>query len=174
MHLHLSAIGNVMGARNVFTDPRTIMEHLNFLGASTEALSENASLVDVRVEDLEKSSLAMKELEKTSLIDKECGGVKKLFTTYDPDLTLGDLGLKIFTGVKTYLDPLTTWMNTWSTSKGLMKGLDEKMKNVEKKLSKLASDVVTVGAAGTSLGGRRDSERILSSKNSEVLAWEQT
>jgi len=38
IHLHLSAIGNVMGARDESMDPRTIMDHLNFLGASTEAL----------------------------------------------------------------------------------------------------------------------------------------
>ena len=110
MHLHLSAIGNVMGARDEFTDPRTIMDHLNFLGASTEALSENASLVDVRVEDLEKSSLVMKELENS--------GVKKLFSKYDLDLALAELGVKIFMGVKTYLGPLTTWTNSWSTPKG--------------------------------------------------------
>ena len=35
-----------------------------------------------------------------------------------------------------------------------MKRLDEKMEAVEKKLSKLASDVVRVGAAGTSLGAQ--------------------
>ena len=49
IHLHLSAIGNVMGARDESTDPRPIMKHLKFYGASTNALSENASLVDIRV-----------------------------------------------------------------------------------------------------------------------------
>ena len=152
IHLHLSAIGNIMGARDESTDPRTIMDHLKFLGASTDALSENESLADGRVEELEKSSLVLKQLEKTSLSAEECAGVKKLFTTYDPKLALEELGLAIFTGVKDYLDPLTTWTNSWSTPKGLMKRLDEKMEAVEKKLSKLASDVVRVGAAGTSLG----------------------
>ena len=116
-----------MGARDEFTDPRTIMDHLNFLGASTEALSENASLVDVRVEDLEKSSLAMKELEKTSLSPEECAGVKKLFTTYNPKLALKELGIAVFMGVKDYFIPLTTWTNRWSTPEGLMKRLDEKL-----------------------------------------------
>ena len=36
-------------------DPRPIMEHLKFLGASTNVLSKNASLMDVRVEELEKN-----------------------------------------------------------------------------------------------------------------------
>ena len=49
IHLHLSSIGNVMGARDESTDPRPIMKHLKFYGASTNALSENASLVDIRV-----------------------------------------------------------------------------------------------------------------------------
>ena len=33
-----------------------------------------------------------------------------------------------------------------------MKGLDEKIQDVEKKVSKLARDVVSAGAAGTSVG----------------------
>jgi len=48
IHLHLSAIYDES------TDTRPIMEHLKFMGPSTNALSENASLVDVRVEELEK------------------------------------------------------------------------------------------------------------------------
>ena len=152
IHLHLSAIGNVMGARDEFTDPRTIMDHLNFLGASTEALSENASLADVRVENLEKSSLVIKELEKTSLNAEECEGVKILFNKFDPKLALSELKVGIVAGVKTYLSPLTTWTNSWSTSKGLMKGLDEKMEAFEKKLSKLASDAISAGASGMSSG----------------------
>ena len=89
----------------------------------------------------------MKKLKKTSLSPDEHSGAKKLFSKYDPNLALAELELGIFTGVKAYLSPLTTWMNTWSSSKGLMKGLDEKME-----LSKLASDVVSAGASGMSAG----------------------
>ena len=103
------------------------------------------------MEELEKTSLVMKELEKTSLRTEEHLGVTTLFTKYKPDLALADLGFEIFTGVQAYLGPLTAWVKTWSTSEGLMKGLDNKMQDVEKKVSKLARDVVTAGAAGTSV-----------------------
>ena len=76
----------------------------------------------------------------------------KLFTKYKPELALADLGLKIFAGVQSYLNPLTTWVKTWSTSQGLMKGLDENMQDVEKRVSKIARDVVTAGVAGLSVG----------------------
>ena len=146
IHLHLSAIGNVMGVRDESTDPRPIKEHLKLLGASTNALSENASLVDVRVEELEKTSLVMEELEKTSLGKEEHSGVMKLFGKYKLELALADLGLEIFAGVQAYLNPLTIWHKTWSTSQGLMKGLDEKMQDVKKRVFKIARDVVAAGA----------------------------
>ena len=92
IHLYLSAIGNVMGARDKSTDPRPIMEHLKFLGATTNTLTENASLMDVSVSDLAKVAL-------TSDGHK---GVSTLFGKYKPENTLADLGKEIFVGVQAY------------------------------------------------------------------------
>ena len=75
-----------------------------------------------------------------------------MFTKYKPELALADLGLEIFGGVQAYLNPLTIWVKTWSNSQGLMKGLDEKMLDVKKRVSKIARDVVTAGAAAAVAG----------------------
>ena len=56
-------------------------------------------MVDVRVEELERTSLVMNELEKTSLSTEEHLGVTTLFSKYKPDLVLAELGFKNFTGV---------------------------------------------------------------------------
>ena len=61
IHLHISAIGNIMSARDESTDPRPIIEHLKFLGATINALTENASVMDVSILDLAKVTLTSDE-----------------------------------------------------------------------------------------------------------------
>ena len=97
IHLHLSAIGNVMGARDESTNPRPIMEHLKFLGATTNTLTENASVMNGSVIDLAKVALSAEEHK----------GVSALFAKYKPENTFTDFGKEIFVGVQAYLNPLT-------------------------------------------------------------------
>ena len=68
------------------------MEHLKFLGATTSALTVNASFV----------AAAVKDLETKSLTTDEQVGVSTRFAKYKPQHALADLGQEIFLGVQSY------------------------------------------------------------------------
>lgn len=129
-----------MGARDESTDPRPIMEHLKFLGATSYWLTKNASVMDATVTGLAKVAMTAEEHK----------GESALFATYKPENTLADLG-KDFVGVQAYLHPLTAWVATWTTPRGVMKGLDGKVLEFEARLSKL----LTEDAAASGTAGRR-------------------
>ena len=58
-----------------------------------------------------------------------------------------DLGKEIFLGVQTYLKPLTNWVSPWTIPQGVMKGLDEKVTDVEARIYKILRDVTVAAAA---------------------------
>ena len=86
IHLHLSAIGNVMGARDESSDPRPIMEHLQFLGTTTNKLAANTSVMDASVA----------RLSNVALTAEKHKGVSDLFTKYKPENTFAAFRKDIF------------------------------------------------------------------------------
>ena len=145
IHMHLSAIGNVMGARDESSDPRPIMDHLRLLGTTTNELVASTSGIDASV----------KLLSNVALTGVEHKGVADLFKKYGakdhkPDSTFQNFANDIFVGLQTYLIPLTTWVSRWTTPKGkeVMQGLDAKILDFEAKLLKLSTEVAVVAGAG--------------------------
>ena len=136
IHLHLSAIGNIMGARDESSDPRPIMEHLKVLGTTTSELAATTSGMDASVA----------RLSNVALTGEEHKGIADLFKKYKPgnnkpESTFADFGKDIFLGVQAYLNPLTNWLTTWTTPRGVMQGLDAKVLEFEAKLVKLSTEV---------------------------------
>lgn len=91
-------------------------------------------------------------LAKVAMTAEEHKGESAFFATYKPENTLADLGKEIFVGVQAYLHPLTAWVATWTTPRGVMKGLDDKVLEFEARLSKLSTDAAASGTAGRRAG----------------------